>query len=122
VTALTVETLLLAPFAVGFLLWCHVTGEGALGRASLRLHILLAGSGLVTLGPLLLFAYSARRIRLSTLGLLQYVAPTVQLLLGVWVFRERFPLYRIVGFSFIWAALALYTADSLLAQRRERLP
>ncbi|MCW5559755.1 MAG: EamA family transporter RarD, partial [Verrucomicrobiae bacterium] len=66
---------------------------------------------------LLLFAYAARRIRLTTLGLLQYLAPTVQLALGVWVYREPFPRSRLLCFAFIWAALALYTADSLLAQR-----
>jgi chloramphenicol-sensitive protein RarD len=67
-----------------------------------------------------LFAYGARRIRLSTLGLLQYLAPTVQLILGVWVFHEEFSRSRVISFSFIWAALALYTADNVFAQRRQR--
>jgi len=121
VTGLTVETLLLSPFAIGFLLWQHHTGAGALGRADVDTHLLILSSGVITAVPLLLFAYGARRIRLSTLGLLQYLAPSVQLVLGVWVFHEPFSQARLLSFGFIWAALALYTADNLLAQRRAAL-
>jgi chloramphenicol-sensitive protein RarD len=117
VTGLTVETLLLAPVAVGFLWWQHRDGGGALGHADTRTQLLVLSSGVITAIPLLLFAYGARRIRLSTLGLLQYLAPTVQLMLGVWVFHESFSRSRMISFSFIWAALALYTADNLMAQR-----
>ena len=115
---LTVETLLLAPFAVGFLLWQHHTGDGALGRVDAATQLLLASSGVITAVPLLLFAYGARRIRLSTMGLLQYLAPTVQLALGVWVYHESFSRDRLMGFALIWAGLALYTADNLCAQRK----
>ncbi len=118
VTGLTVETLLLAPVAIAFLFWRHHTGEGALGRVDVRTHMLVLSSSFVTAIPLLLFAYGARRIRLSTLGLLQYLAPSVQLALGVWVYHESFSSSRALSFAFIWAALALYTADNLLAQRR----
>jgi chloramphenicol-sensitive protein RarD len=121
VTGLTVETLMLAPLAVGFLLWQHHAGGGALGRADLWTQILVLSSGIITAIPLLLFAYGARRIRLSTLGLLQYLAPTVQLMLGVWVFHEAFSRARLISFSFIWGALTIYTADNLLAQRRFRV-
>ncbi len=117
-TGLTLETLLLAPLAIGFLAWQHHTGEGALGRVDFRTHVLVLSAGIITAIPLLLFAYGARRIRLSTLGLLQYLAPSVQLMLGIWVFHEPFSRSRVLSFSFIWAALALYTADNLLAQRR----
>ena len=117
-TGLTVETLLLAPFAIGFLLWQHQTGEGALGRVDLRAHAFVLSAGVITAIPLLLFAYGARRIRLSTLGLLQYLAPTVQLMIGVWIYHEPFARARAVGFVFIWAGLALYAADNLFAQRR----
>ena len=119
VTGLTVETLLLAPFAIGFLLWRHHTGEGALGTVDLRTQLLVLSSGVITAIPLLLFAYGARRIRLSTLGLLQYLAPSVQLVLGIWVFHEPFSQSRVLSFAFIWAALALYTADNLWAQRKK---
>ncbi len=115
---LTVETLLLAPAAIGFLLWQHFIGAGALGRADVRTQLLVLSSGVITAVPLVLFAYGAKRVRLSTLGLLQYIAPSVQLMLAVWVYHEVFSRARLVSFSFIWAALILYTADNLIAQRR----
>lgn len=115
---LTAETLLLAPLALGYLAWRHHTGAGALGRVDAATQGLLLSAGVITAVPLLLFGYGARRIRLSTLGLLQYVAPSVQLLLGIWVYHEPFSSSRAFGFSFIWAALALYTIDNLIAQRR----
>ena len=118
VVGLTTETLLLAPVAVGFLLWQHQLGVGALGRAPGDTQALILCAGVITATPLLLFAYGAKRIRLSTLGLLQYLAPSVQLILGIWVYHEPFAQARIVSFAFIWAGLALYTADNLLAQRR----
>lgn len=118
IPGLAVETLLLSPVAIGFLWWRHTEGTGALGRVDLRTHLLILSSGVVTAVPLLLFAYAAKQIRLSTLGLLQYIAPTVQLILGVWVYRESFASSRLVSFGFIWVALVIYTADNLLAQRR----
>ena len=120
VTGLTLETLLLAPVALGFLIWSHRSGGGALGHADLHVQLLIVSSGVVTAIPLLLFAYGARRIRLSTLGLLQYLAPTVQLLLGIFIFHEPFSRTRMLSFGFIWAALAVYTIDSLIVQRRLR--
>jgi len=116
-TGLTVETLLLAPFAVGVLLWRHHTGAGALGQAPAFTQALVLSAGVITAIPLLLFAFAARRIRLSTLGLLQYLAPTVQFILGLWVYHEPFSRERAAGFAFIWAGLALYTADNLWSQR-----
>lgn len=118
VTGLAVESLLLAPLAVGFLLWRHADGTGALGRVDARLTILVLSAGVITAIPLLLFAYGAKRVRLSTLGLLQYLAPSVQLILGVWVYHEPFSRARLASFGLIWAALVLYTADNLLAARR----
>jgi chloramphenicol-sensitive protein RarD len=117
---LTVETLLLAPLAVGFLLWQHHTGAGALGRVDARLHVLVVSSGVITAIPLLLFAYGAQRIRLSTLGLLQYVAPTVQFVIALAVYHEPFSPDQLVSFGFIWAALALYTIDNVVAHRPRR--
>ncbi len=117
-TGLTVETALLTPLALGFLLWQHYTGAGALGRVDTASHLLVLSAGVVTSVPLLLFAYGARRVRLSTLGLLQYIAPTVQFALGVWFYREAFSPQRAASFAFIWCGLALYTADNLWAQRR----
>jgi chloramphenicol-sensitive protein RarD len=117
-TGLAVETMLLAPLAAGYLLWRHHTGEGALGRIDAPTQWLVLSTGVVTAIPLLLFAYGARRIRLTTLGLLQYIAPTVQFALGVLVFHEGFSRDRALSFAFIWGGLALYTADNLWTQRK----
>ena len=117
-TGLVVETTLLAPLAGALLLWRHHTGEGALGHTDTTTQLLVLGTGVVTAIPLLLFAYGAQRIRLTTLGLLQYIAPTVQFTLGVAVFHEAFSRERALAFIFIWAGLLLYTLDNVVAQRR----
>jgi chloramphenicol-sensitive protein RarD len=118
VPGLATETLLLSPFALGFLVWCSLQGTGALGHSSTAVDALLVGSGLVTAMPLALFAYGARRIPLSTVGLVQYIGPTLQFLLGVLVFHEPFPRARAVGFVMIWSALAIYAADGLWRRSR----
>jgi chloramphenicol-sensitive protein RarD len=118
VTGLTVETLLLAPLAIGFLVWQHHLGVGALGRVDGWTHALIFSSGVITAVPLILFAFGARRVRLTTLGLLQYLAPTVQFAIGIWIYHEPFSRERLLSFGFIWTGLALYTVDNLLAQRR----
>lgn len=115
---LTAETILLFPLAAGLLLWWHHTGEGALGRVNLRLHLYLLSVGVVTSIPLLLFAYGAQRIRLASLGLLQYLAPSVQFLIGWLWYRESFDHVRLQAFSLIWCGLALYSADAFWTQRR----
>lgn len=115
---LGLETLLLAPLAIGFLWWRQANGLGALGHVSAATHALLLSAGVVTAVPLLLFAHGARRIRFTTLGLLQYIAPTVQFSVGVWVYREPFSAERAAAFGLIWCALAIYTADNLWSQRR----
>jgi chloramphenicol-sensitive protein RarD len=120
IPGLAMETLLLSPLAVGFLLWRHHEGTGALGRVDLRTHLLILSAGIVTAVPLMLFAYAARRIRLSTLGVLQYLAPTGQLILGIWVYGEPFSRGRLMSFALIWAALVLYTADNLRQAARPR--
>lgn len=121
VTGLTVETILLFPLAAGALLWWHHTGEGALGRVDARLHAFMLGAGLITAVPLLLFGYGAQRIRLVTVGLLQYIAPTVQFFIGLLVYREPFDAAQFQAYSLIWAGLVLYSADSFWSQRRRLL-
>ena len=113
VSGLAAETALLAPFAVAWLTWAHVHGDGAFGGANVGLQAWLVAGGVVTAVPLALFAFGARRIRYSTVGLVQYVGPTLQLLLGVFLFGETFASARAVGFGMIWTALALYAGDSL---------
>src|SRR5690606_7974609 len=87
---LTVETLLMTPLAAGYLLWLHQAGSGALGRVDLQLSALILSAGVITALPLLFFAYGARRLRMTTLGLLQYIAPTVQFAIGILVYHEPF--------------------------------
>jgi chloramphenicol-sensitive protein RarD len=118
ITGLTVETLVLFPVAAALLLWWNHTGEGALGRVDGWHHVLVLVVGVVTAVPLLLFAYGAQRIRLTTLGLLQYLAPTVQFLLGYFLYREPFDGGRLQAYGLIWAGLALYSADGFWSQRR----
>ena len=117
IAGLTVESLILLPFAIGFVLWKLHAGEGAFGHASIGLHLLLLGLGVTTSIPLLLFAYGAQRIRFVTLGLLQYIAPTIQFLIGMFLYSEPISAARLQAFTFIWIGLALYTADGFWTQR-----
>ncbi|HSO44953.1 MAG TPA: EamA family transporter RarD [Rhodoferax sp.] len=116
---LTLETLLLAPFALGLLLWWAWHGQGVLvqGDAPTMGWLLLAGP--LTAIPLLLFAAGARRIRLATLGILQYISPSLQMLLGVWLYGEAFDPARAIGFYLIWLALVVYSLDSLWNSRKQ---
>ena len=115
---LTLETLLLSPFAVGLLAWWAWHGQGALvqGDAATLGWLLLAGP--LTAIPLLLFAAGARRLPMATLGILQYISPSLQMLLGVWLYGEAFEPARAIGFYLIWLALVLYSVDSLWSSRR----
>ncbi|HYB32097.1 MAG TPA: EamA family transporter RarD [Steroidobacteraceae bacterium] len=108
---LATETLLLMPLAVGYLLWCEHAGSGALTRDGAGIAALLVGSGLVTAVPLFLFAFGARLLPYSTVGVLQYIAPSLQLLCGVLFYRESFGPALAAGFALIWAALLLYATD-----------
>lgn len=116
-TGLAVETTLLAPFAAALLLWRWIEGAGALGHAPVTTQVLVLSTGVITAIPLLLFAYGARRIRLTTLGLLQYIAPTVQFSLGVLFFHETFTPDQALAFGCIWLGLLLYMADNVYAAR-----
>lgn len=108
---LTLETLLLFPLALGYLIVLTMQGHNGFADAPLPLQLLLAAAGPITAIPLLLFAAGARRIPLSLLGLLQYIGPTLQLLLGVWLYHEPFGGSRMFGFALIWGALAVYSLE-----------
>lgn len=115
---LTVETLVLFPLAAALLLWRAWTGEGALGHVSVSLHVLILSAGVITAIPLVLFAYGAQRLRMTTIGLFQYLAPSVQFLLGLFLYHEPFDTPRLQACVLIWIGLVIYTADSFWAQRR----
>lgn len=117
VAGLFSETALLAPLAAALLVVLARRGEGHLGAAPATSALLVA-AGLVTALPLIWFAVGVQRLRLSTIGLLQYLAPTMQFSIAVFVFGEPFTAAHGVAFACIWASLALYTADVLLALRR----
>ena len=116
---LTTETLLLMPLAVGYLAWCQWAGSGALTTQGAGVAALLFGSGLITAIPLFLFAYGARLLPYSTVGVLQYIAPSLQLLCGVVLYHESFGPARAAGFALIWAALLIYAVDGLWRARSE---
>ena len=114
---LAAETLVLAPIAVVLLIVLQAGGDPSLEGATTLQLVLVPFTGLVTTVPLLLFAYSARRIRLAMLGWLQYWVPTINLVLGVAVYDESMPAPRIAGFALVWIALALITIDGFQASR-----
>ncbi len=120
VVGLLWETGLLAPLAAGWLLSLEVRGSGAFGPAHPGASVLLALGGAVTAVPLVLFALGARSLPLSTVGLLQYLSPSIQFLLAVLVFREPFTAPHAASFACIWAALAVLTWDLRRRLRLER--
>jgi chloramphenicol-sensitive protein RarD len=122
IPGLTMETLLLSPAAAALLLWRVHAGVSVFAQSSARLDALVLASGIATTVPLLMFAYGARRIRLATLGLLQYIAPSVQFLLGLWLYQEPFDSVRWHACLLIWCGLVIYTADSFRAQRARMRP
>jgi chloramphenicol-sensitive protein RarD len=114
---LAVETILLVPFAAAYLIWCEASGIGALGHMSGRVDALLLAGGVVTSVPLFLFAYGARRVPYSTIGVLQFIAPSLQFVCGLAVFGEHFDPARATGFVLIWVGLAIYAANALWRSR-----
>jgi chloramphenicol-sensitive protein RarD len=113
VRGLALESTIVLPVAIVYLAWCEWRGIGAMGHGSTGRDLLLIAGGAVTAVPLVLFAYGARRVALSSLGLLQYVAPTTQLLLGVFAFHESFAAPQFLAFGCIWLALLLVMVDNL---------
>jgi chloramphenicol-sensitive protein RarD len=115
---LALETMLLAPPAlIALVLWWG-RGPASFPAPDLATNLWLLAAGPFTAVPLLLFAAGARRVSMTTLGLLQYIGPTIGFALGIWVFREPFSPARLAGFAFIWAALLVYSADGWRVARR----
>jgi chloramphenicol-sensitive protein RarD len=124
VETLTIESAILTPIALAYLIFLQARGELTFGHLGWVHSLLLVATGLVTAVPLLFFAAATTRLPLSTLGLLQYLAPTLQFLLGILYFHEQMSTGRWVGFGLVWLALMIMTGEGLrraAAQRRGRL-
>jgi chloramphenicol-sensitive protein RarD len=117
---LATETLLLVPIAVGYLLWCESVGTGAMGHGGASLDALLVVSGPLTAVSLFLYAYGTRLLPYSTVGLLQYITPTLQFMCGVFAFHESFDKTHAIGFTLIWTALVIYAGDGLRLSRKQQ--
>ncbi|PJN24090.1 EamA family transporter RarD [Kitasatospora sp. CB02891] len=118
--SLAVESAVMFPFALGFLVYLGVRGEGSLGHYGWGHTALLVASGVVTAVPLMCFGAAALRVPLTTLGLLQYLAPVFQFLIGVTVFHESMAPARWAGFGLVWVALVVLSVDALRRVRAER--
>jgi chloramphenicol-sensitive protein RarD len=114
---LTLETGIVFPLALIYLVFVGARGSGAFLQAGTSTNVLLIGTGIVTTIPLLMFASAAKQIPLTVIGLLQYIAPTIQFLLGVFVYREPFDKSHFIGFGIVWFALMIFWAENLLAHR-----
>ena len=119
VESLTFETVMLAPLAVGYLVWLSVTGSGTFIGEGLDHSVLLMTTGLVTAVPLIAFGAAAIRIPMTTIGLLQYLAPTIQFALGLLVFHEAMTPVKWAGFGLVWVALAMFTSEALRHRSRQ---
>ena len=119
IEGLALETALLSPIAAVYLIWLAAHGSNAFVSGSIGTEALLLLAGPVTALPLLFFAAGARRIPFSMLGMLQYIAPTLQLLIGVWLYREPFESVKAIGYGLIWVALAVFTVEGWLRMRAE---
>lgn len=115
---LALETAIITPAALGYIILKHFQGLGALGEGSLTVSLLLIGAGIATATPLLWFAESAKRIELSTIGFMEYIAPTISLFLGIFVFKEEFTKIHFISFTCIWIAIAIYSFAKYSAFKR----
>ena len=119
VESLTFETALLAPLALAYLLWLAGNGDGNFGAHGTGHALMLTTTGLVTAVPLICFGAAAIRIPMTTIGLLQYLAPTLQFILGLVVFDETMTAVKWAGFALVWLALAIFTVEALRHHRRQ---
>ena len=112
-TGLALETAAVTPLALIYIVSQQSQGFGAIGRVPLHTTLILVGAGVATATPLLWFAKGAKRIKFTILGFLQYIAPTISLLLGIFIFKENFSRTHFISFSFIWAGLLIFIVSSL---------
>jgi chloramphenicol-sensitive protein RarD len=115
--SLMIETMILTPLAVGYLIWLQFNGVNTFLNYGLSHALWLASAGVVTAIPLLAFGVAVVRLPLTTLGMLQYIGPTVQFFVGVWLTQEAMPQVRFIGFAITWIALVILTVDALRNRR-----
>lgn len=120
IVELTLETTMLTPVALAYIVLRQFRGLGAFERGGVVVIILLIGSGVVTAIPLLLFTSAAKRLPLSLIGFTQYISPTISLLIGIFVYHEGFTAVSLVGFSFIWVSLAIYSISQMGLSIRQK--
>ena len=114
------EVIVILPLALGWLAWfAQQPGGRLIGEGGWDVPLLMA-AGPITAAPLILFALSARRLKLSTVGMMQYLGPTIQFLIAVFIFREPFGSVQAIAFAFIWAALGVFTVDSMVGEAKAR--
>ena len=119
VESITFETLVLAPVALAYVLWLMASGQSNFGTHGVGHALLFTTTGIITAVPLMLFGAAAIRVSMVSLGLLQYLAPTIQFALGILVFHEEMPASRWIGFGLVWVALAIFTVEALNHRRRQ---
>jgi chloramphenicol-sensitive protein RarD len=117
VYGLTLETGIVFPIALVYLTFIQATGSGAFLHDGITVDLLLIGAGIVTTIPLLMFASAAKQIPLNMIGVLQYFAPTIQFLIGVFLYKEPFDHEQLIGFSIVWLALIIFWVENFLARR-----
>jgi chloramphenicol-sensitive protein RarD len=117
---LTLETGIVFLPALGYLLFEEFAGRGGFLHINPFTDVLIMASGVVTVIPLLMFSSAARQVPLSMLGIMQYIAPTMQFLLGVLLYREPFSLSQLIGFGFVWLALAIFAIEGFLQRQRDK--
>jgi chloramphenicol-sensitive protein RarD len=117
---LSLEMAILSIPCLVYLVFLEITGTASFGHTETTTSILLAFSGVITTFPLILFAYAARQVTLATVGILQYITPTLQFLLGVLVYGEMFTRARLVGYGAIWVALLIYSLEGIIQGKRRR--
>lgn len=122
VLGLTLETGILFLPALAFLAAVELRGNGAFHQVDTPTKLLIASAGPITTLPLVLFAAAVQRIPLSTIGFLQFIAPTIQFLLGIFIYKEPFSRQQFVGFTFVWTAAIVFATEGILSRAQQRTP
>ncbi|PYK07007.1 MAG: EamA family transporter RarD [Verrucomicrobia bacterium] len=122
IPGLFIETILLVPLAIAYLIFLNTNGQLMFGSADISLSILLVSTGIVTALPQVWFGHAAQHLRLTTLGFLQYLAPTGTFFLGVFAYHEPFTRNHFITFALIWIALAIFTGEAVMRWRRRSVP